>query len=195
MPILASEISLFPDHLLDIDGDAEPQRRWWALYTQSRQEKAVSRRLLSCGVPFYLPLIAKDHLIRGRRVCSYVPLFAGYVFLFGSEDERNAALTTNRVSRILQVEDQSQLRDNLRQIRRLIAAGAPLTVEERLSPGQRVRVTAGALQGLEGVVLTRRGKSRILVAIDFLQRGVSVAMESFLLEPIDHRARGNTAGR
>jgi transcriptional antiterminator RfaH len=189
MPILAPEITIHPDDLLDTDFFAPSERRWWAVYTQSRQEKVIARRLLAREVPFYLPLVAKDNLIRGRRVRSHVPLFAGYVFLFGSDDERSAALSTNRVSGILPVADQSRLHEDLRQVRRLIAARAPLTVEDRLLPGQRVRVKGGALSGLEGVVLSRRGKARILVAVDFLQRGVSVAIEDFLLEPIDGDVR------
>lgn len=195
MPILAPELSLYPDDLLQTPCEASPERRWWAIYTQSRQEKALARHLLNCKVPFYLPLVAKESLIRGRRVRSHVPLFAGYVFLFGSEDERGVAFSTNRVSRILPVEDQARLHEDLRQVRWLIDADAPLTVEERLSPGQRVRVASGALAGLEGVVLSRRGRDRILVAVDFLQRGVSVAIEDFLLEPVGNLARGDSGRR
>ena len=69
-----------------------------------------------------------------------MPLFAGYVFLFAQEEARVQALMTNRVSRILSITDQEGLYRDLKQIHHLIATDAPLTIERRLMPGQRVRV-------------------------------------------------------
>lgn len=185
MPILRKEPSIFPESLLDEEGRPERERRWRVLYTKARQEKALARELLASTVPFYLPLIAKENVMRGRRIASYIPLFTGYMFLFGDEDERLRTLQTNRISRILEVEDAGSLVYDLRQIRQLIASGAPLTVESRLEPGDRVRVKHGPFAGLEGTVLQRRGKTRLLVAVNFLQQGASVEVEDFFLEPID----------
>jgi len=185
MPIHPAETSIFPEDLLDAFAAETGQRRWQVIYTKARQEKALARELLKYEVPFYLPLVPKDHLIRGKRVRSHLPLFAGYVFLFGSEEERLRTLKTNRTSRILPVDDQAQLAHDLAQIRQLIATDAPLTVERRLTSGRRVRVKSGAMVGLEGTVLSRRGGTRLLVAVDFLQQGASVAIDDFMLEPID----------
>jgi hypothetical protein len=38
---------------------------------------------------------------------------------------------------------------------------------------------------LEGTVLVRRGKTRLIVSITFLQQGASVEVDDFNLEPID----------
>ena len=110
-------------------------RRWLALYTKSRQEKSLARELFKCGIPFYLPLVRKTNVSRGRKRTSLVPLFGGYVFLYGSEEERVRGLTTGRISRVLEVEDADQLVFDLRQLRQLIKSDAPLTVESRLSGG------------------------------------------------------------
>jgi transcriptional antiterminator RfaH len=93
-------------------------------------------------------------------------------------------MKTNRVSRLLPVGDPDRLLFDLRQLRQLIASGAPLTVESRLEPGDQVRVRHGPLAGLEGTVLTRRGKTRLLIAVDFLKQGASVEIDDFLLEPL-----------
>jgi len=184
MPILGEEPSLYPETLLDEVTAVPSERRWLVLYTKARQEKAISRDLLAYQIPFFLPLIKKTAVIRGRSVVSHVPLFAGYVFLFGSEEERVRSLTTNRVSRILTPDDSDCLLHDLRQLRRLIASNAPLTTESRLIPGNRVRVQHGPFAGLEGTVLTRRGETRLLVSINFLQQGASVEIDDYLLEPI-----------
>ena len=88
MPILATEPSLFPENLLDDFGEAGPDRRWWAVYTKSRQEKSLARQLLEMEVPFYLPLIPKTNLIRGRKFISQIPLFGSPMSLFGNDEER-----------------------------------------------------------------------------------------------------------
>ncbi len=184
MPILRKEPSIFPESLLDEEGRPEDDRRWRVLYTKARQEKALARDLLAAQVPFYLPLIAKENVFRGRRITSHIPLFTGYMFLLGDENERVRTLQTNRISRILDVEDAGSLVYDLRQVWQLIASGAPLTVESRLAPGNRVRVKHGPFAGLEGTVLQRRGKTRLLVAVNFLQQGASVEVEDFYLDPI-----------
>jgi transcriptional antiterminator RfaH len=160
-------------------------RRWLALYTKARQEKSLARELLKYKIPFYLPLVQKTSVARGRKRTSWAPLFGGYIFLFGSEEERVRTLTTNRISRILPVEDPDQLVFDLGQLCRLIAAGTPLTVESRMGPGQRVRVRQGPFAGLEGTVLKRRGQTRLLVSINFLQQGASVEIDDFMLDPFD----------
>ncbi len=185
MPILKEEPSLYPESLLDEIPIDAPGRSWYALYTKARQEKSLARELLNYKIPFYLPLVRKISVSRGRRRTSLTPLFGGYLFVFAAEEERIRALTTNRVSRVLVVDDPERLVFDLRQLRQLIAADAPLTIESRLAAGRQVRVRRGAFAGLEGTVLKRRGETRLLVSINFLQQGASVEIDDFLLEPLD----------
>lgn len=185
MSIVTPEASVYPETLLEQPTAESSSRRWWALYTKSRQEKAIARQLLGLEVPFYLPLVKKRSVCRGRRISSRVPLFPGYVFLFGTEEERVLSLTTNRISRILPVVEQVQLRKELRQLRHLIGSGAPLTVETRLCPGDYVRVRHGPFAGLEGTVLRRQGLTRLVVSINFLKQGASVEIDDVCLEPIE----------
>ncbi len=185
MPILAPETSIYPANLLEDFTQTPSDRLWWAVYTMARQEKSLARDLLEREIPFYLPLVPKDNLIRGRCVCSHIPLFSGYIFLYGTEIERVNCLTTNRVSRVLSVTEHVQLVHDLGQIQKLIEAKAPLTIERRLTAGRLVRIKKGSMAGLEGTVLARKSRTRLVVAVNFLQQGVSVEIEDFLLEPID----------
>jgi len=41
-----------------------------------------------------------------------------------------------------------------------------------------------SMQGLEGVVIERKGKERLLVAVTMLQQGVSVNLDDCIVEPI-----------
>lgn len=184
MPILDAETAVYPENLLSEMVDEPSAKRWWTVYTKARQEKAFARQLVQLTVAFYLPLVPKDHLIRGRRVKSHIPLFTGYVFVYGTEDDRRTCLTTNRVSSILPVEDQVRLSADLRRVAVLIESGAPLTVEKRLEAGSAVRIKSGPMQGLDGTVIKRRGETRLLVSVQMLQQGVSVEIDDFVLEPV-----------
>ena len=95
------------------------------------------------------------------------------------------SLASNRVLRVLPVNDGQRLIADLRQIERLIQTDVPLTAESRLQAGRKVRVRDGAFAGVEGVVLRRRGETRLLVSVNFLQQGASVEIEDFRLEPLD----------
>jgi len=184
MPILAAETSLFPDNLLLDFTATQPESYWWAVYTKARQEKSLARQLVGMGVPFYLPLIPRVANIGGRRFKSHLPLFSGYMFVYATDEQRMSTLATDRVAHMWASPSTCELTRDLQAVQSLIESGVPLTTEGRLQTGQRVRVTSGALEGLEGVVLSRRGEDRLLVSVRFLQQGVSIQIKDYLLEPI-----------
>ena len=188
MPTLAAEIDLYPSDLFDRDdwGENAEGRHWWALYTRSRREKELMRRLRALEIPFYGPTIAKrGRTPQGRVRTSFIPLFSNYVFLYGNASERYKALTTNCISRDLTVVDGVQLAFDLRQLRGMIECGAPVIPESHLEAGVRVRVRSGPLAGHEGIVLRRRGDTRLLVAVRFLQQGASVQIDECDLERLE----------
>jgi transcriptional antiterminator RfaH len=184
MPILQAEPDCFPDNLFlgETDSTATREGRgWWVLHTRPRQEKSLVRDLSHRGIPFFLPLVHHRCRIRGRVLTSYIPLFTGYVFLLGRQDERIAALATGRVVRGLDVADQDSLWSDLRQVRQLLASGAPVTLEERLVPGMTVEINGGALSGLKGKIIRVASGRRFVVEVDFIQKGASVLLDDYLL--------------
>ena len=184
MPILKAETELYPSNLLEEVAPADTDRKWWAVYTKSRQEKAIARQLKGMDVPFYLPLVPQTTMIGTRKVKSLLPLFPSYMFVFGSDVERIATLSTQRVTQMLCAVDNAVMTRDLANIRTMIEAGVPMTLESRLEPGRRVRIKKGALMGMEGTVVTRRGAERLLVAVQFLQQGVSIEINDYQLEPL-----------
>ncbi len=183
MPILDQEVNIFPEDLLATSPEPS-EAKWWALYTMSRQEKQLMRKLAAQEVPFYCPIVEKKYRSpAGRRRTSFVPLFANYVFLFGNEEARHLALSTNTISRCLEVEDGESLRQDLLSIETLITQGAPVTIESRLQPGTKVKVKSGPMRGRTGTVYQRKGVDRLLITVNFLQQGASVELSDWEVEP------------
>jgi transcriptional antiterminator RfaH len=183
MPLLPLEAFVYPPQLFERETEEEPRGAWWALHVKPRAEKALARDLLNLEHAFFLPLSKRTWRSRGRSQTSYGPLFPGYLFLQGDDGARLAALQTNRVVHALPVPDGPQLRADLARIFRLLEVGLPIAPEERLQPGMPVVLTAGPLAGLQGKVLRRDSQLRFVVEVDFIQRGASVQVEAWMLEP------------
>jgi transcriptional antiterminator RfaH len=113
-----------------------------------------------------------------------MPLFAGYIFMHGDEDARLHALETNLIARCLPVPDQRRLHQDLAHVYHLVTSEAAMTPEDRLLPGTKVEIRHGPLAGLEGTVIRRGSQLRVFVEVQFLQRGVSVEIESWMLEQV-----------
>jgi transcriptional antiterminator RfaH len=157
---------------------------WWLAHTRPRQEKAAANALRSRSVGYYLPLVTRKSLLRGRTRTARIPLFPGYLFVFGDDENRLEALKTNRLLTIDKVPDGESLRRQLVTFAELIAAGAPLVREARLVAGEQVRIRSGLFQGVEGVILRRNGKTELLIGIDYLGQGASIEVEDCNTEPV-----------
>jgi len=172
---------LFPSELFRLSPGDFP---WWVAHVRSRQEKALARHLLPLEVPFYLPQREKRARRAGRTFVSYLPLFPGYLFFRGCATERNAALKSNLIVKVLEVRDQDLLESELMQIRQLQDAGANLVPYADVVPGDAVRVTDGPFRGYLGVVLRIQGRARLLVSISMLRQSVAVEFDREVVTPV-----------
>jgi transcription antitermination factor NusG len=186
MPLLPPEAFVWPDDLLARPTPpVDTAARWWALHTRPRAEKTLARHFLGRELSFFLPLAKKRWRNRGRLFTSTSPLFPGYIFLWGDEEARVAALTTNQVAHCIRVEDQAQLHQDLARVHRLMVSGAPLTPEERIQPGDWVEITSGPLEGLQGKIIRGGKHLRFFVEVHFLQRGASVEIDAAMIRPTE----------
>lgn len=174
-----------PGSKCSVGADASDGMVWWLVYTKSRQEKRLSQQLCEMRVAHYLPVHKREAVTRGRVRLVEEPLFSGYIFLHADDAQRRKALATNRISATHPVSDGDRLRGELKQIAQAISAGARLTLEAQIEPGDWVRVRSGAYEGLEGVVLRRKNKSKLQLSVNFLKRGASLELPDCLLEVID----------
>jgi transcriptional antiterminator RfaH len=185
MPVLPLEPYTYPEALLSegplqVVGDDQ----WWVLYCRPRAEKMLARRLVRWEQGFFLPLYEQRKRSGSRTVRSHLPLFPGYVFLWGDDGARVKALETNLVSQCLRVTEQEQLHQDLQRIHRMMAAGAPISPEDRMQPGDTVEIVSGPLRGLRGKLIKRAGTCKFLVEVDFLQRGASVEFPIEMVRPV-----------
>lgn len=163
---------------------ADFQGQWWVAHTKSRNEKSLARQLVSGEVPYFLPMHWKVSKSRGRTVRSLLPLFPGYLFFCGGDDQRTEVLKTNRAANIIPVEDQTLLVQELLPIETMLKLGKTVLPHDYLQVGQKCRVTAGPLAGTVGMVVQTPNETRLVLQVDMLGQAASVEIASDMVEKL-----------
>ena len=75
-------------------------------------------------------------------------------------------------------------RPEIEAIRRVVES--PLKAEPHpfIKCGDRVRIKAGPLQGLEGVLLRKKNLCKLLLSVEMLERSVAVEVDAFMVERV-----------
>ena len=161
---------------------------WFALQTRARHEKVVVQRLSDKGVTTFLPLVRQVHRWSDRRKAVDLPLFSCYVFakLAPRTDERMRVLLLDGVLRIVGTQGRGTPipDEQIDTIRTLVEEQLPYCHHPFLKTGQRVRIRSGALDGVEGVLVSRTGERSLVISLDAIQRSLSVRIEGYDVEPI-----------
>lgn len=160
---------------------------WWVAHTRPRCEKALACDLWVRDIPTYLPLRQKMTRSRrtGRRSWSLVPVFTGYLFFNGNDDERVQALTTNRIVTVLPVADQASLVRQLRDVQTVLSRSNDVECGPKVTAGDWVRVVSGPLAGVTGRVQRALTNLRLALNVDILAQSVLVEVARDLIERID----------
>lgn len=158
---------------------------WYAACTQPRHEKTVEKFLRIREVETYLPLHRKIRSWNGRKAQIEVPLFAGYVFVRLPLDQRGKVFEHPSVHSFVSFNGRpaSMPDEEIAALRNSLAARSAEPCPF-LVAGKRIRISNGPLQGLEGTILRRKGKLRMIVSVDFLQRSIAVDLEPADLQAI-----------
>ncbi len=163
---------------------AAPDTLWHVLQTRPRQEKVLASDLAAMGIEHFLPLRTSTRHYGVRKQTSELPLFLGYVFLFGTLDQAYLADRTRRVAQIIRVVDQGQLKWELDNLRLALSGDATLDPYPYLAKGVRVEVRAGPFRGLQGIIEERGRVDRLILQIEMLGRAVGLDIDCALLEPL-----------
>ena len=165
------------------------RQQWYALAVKPRHDKAVSRTLEGKGYQTMVPLYRKRHRYSARFTETELPLFPGYVFCRFSPVTRLPIVTTPGVLQILGAGrvpipvDETEM-TSLQTALKLNHSASPFPF---LQAGQKVRITEGALAGVEGNVLSFKQCLRLVLSVTLLQRSVLLEIDSKSVMPEEVR--------
>lgn len=166
--------------------------RWYALQLRSRWESSTAALLSSKGYQTFLPLYKTVRRGSAGSKQAPPPLFPGYVFCRFNVCDRLPVLITPGVisvvsrGRIPVPVEESEIDS----IQKMVSAGMRVEPWPYLEVGQLVRIEDGALCGIEGVLTSFRGTTRIVVSISLLRRSVALEIDRSIVRPIQPRHSG-----
>ena len=150
---------------------------WFVIYTKPRHEKKISNQLANLNVTHLLPLVKKLRTWSDRKKYLDEPLFPSYVFV-KLEDSHSYFYTLEIGGVLHYVKSGKQIArvnetiiDNLR----LVTTHSPANLEvssAHIYPGKRLCISEGPFTGLNCEAIDYKGKQKILVRIELLQRSL-----------------------
>ena len=163
------------------------ETRWYAAYTRANHEKKVRDHLERTSVPSLLPLYETTRRWKDRRKRLHLPLFPGYVFVRIALADRLSVLRVPGVAHLvgfnglpcaLPDEDVQAIQDCL-------SGGHEVRPHPYLQTGRRARVKSGPFQGLVGIILRTKNRTRFVLSLESIMRSIAVELEGTELEPIE----------
>jgi transcription antitermination factor NusG len=159
------------------------------LWTHSHCETLVEQQLEARGLHPYLPTIQVWSVRAGQRRRTCVPMFPGYLFLNDVLDRPThlAVLKARGLVRLLGERWDRPAEvpaDEMEAIARVASSRLSTLAHPYLREGRRVRIVAGPLAGVEGVLSEVRGERGLfVVSVHLLQRSVAVQVDCTQVEP------------
>ena len=166
------------------------QACWYAVHTRSNFEQRAAGELGSRGFDVYFPAYEEIHQWKDRKKTVAVPLFPGYVFVRIALVERVRVLSAPGVAYLVGTRGEpAPLADGeIEPLRDCLSHSLRAEPIPYLSAGSRVRVVAGPLSGLEGVIVRRDGGTRFVVSIDLIMRAIAINVDGLDLELVGSSA-------
>jgi transcription antitermination factor NusG len=165
---------------------------WYAVHTRHQHEKLVAERLLNKGFEVFLPLYTEVRQWRDRTKRLELPLFSCYVFLRGDMDRQLPIVTTPGVHGMLATGGKLSgiPEEEIEAVRSVVENRVNVEPYPFLNCGDLVRVKSGALNGLEGFLVRKKGQTRLVVSVSLLERSIAVEVDVSAVE----RVAGSQAG-
>jgi transcription antitermination factor NusG len=164
---------------------AHLEPRWYAAYTCANHEKRVAEQLRERCIEYFLPLYECVRRWKDRRVNLQTPLFPGYIFVRVALRDRLCVLQTPGVVLLVSFAGQPAplSQEEILAIRNCLSYRLAVEPHPYLRAGRRVQVKNGPLQGLEGIVVRRKNRSRFVLSFELLQRSVAIEINVMDLQP------------
>lgn len=168
----------------------EEQKKWYAVYVNSRAEKKVAELLLSKGIEAYVPLVSTLRQWSDRKKKVELVLLNGYVFIRIDAKEQEQVLQTRGVVAFVRLSGQrAAIPDvEIERLKQLTALGYQLDAEKagyKYKEGEKVKITSGVLRNLEGVIIENKEGRWLDVMLESIGQSIRVKLPADVLTPLD----------
>ena len=174
------------DEAAALPADVLLQAAWYAAYTLAHHEKRVAQQLDERNIQSFLPTYRSVRRWKDRRKVLYLPLIPSYVFVQMSTQNRLDLLRLPGVLGVVSFQGRPAPVSSaeIENLRRGSTGSSALHPHPYLKAGRSVRIRAGSMAGVEGILVRKRDSARVVLSISLLQRSVSIDIDEADVEPI-----------
>lgn len=167
---------------------------WFALRVWSHHEKSVAAQLEAKEFKVFLPLYSSKRRWADRWKTLHLPLFPGYVFCQFDAARRTRVLATSGLIEIVRFGSElAPIKTiEIEAIQRIVDSPLAVTPYPRMAAGERVAISGGPLNGLEGTLMEVRRGLRLVVSVEMLQRSVLVEIDREWVIPCEQRKNASS---
>lgn len=170
---------------------------WFAVRVRSNREQVVSIHLRDRGFEQYSPSYTVTSFWSDRKKLVDRFLFPGYVFCRLNPSDRLPVLSVPGVVGLVGYGKQPAVipEVEMHRVRTMVDSGLPVMPWPYLASGDFVLVERGPLTGVEGILQSVKGKHRIVISFNLLQRSVSAEIDRGWVRPIKNLSSALSAAR
>lgn len=167
-------------------------RGWYALHTQYHHEKMVAGSLAAKGFTVFLPLYSERRQWKDRIKVISLPLFSCYVFIREGLERNLEVVRTGGVHGFVCRAGLPALipPQEIEHIRQVVDRCARIEPHPFIKCGDRVRVKAGPLEGIAGILVRKKNFCRLVLTVELLGKSAAVEVDASLVERIGSRSVG-----
>jgi transcription antitermination factor NusG len=168
------------------DGGHAVTSEWYAVQTRPRHEKRVAAEIKAKAMEGFLPVhCCRNRWKNGVLAEVELPLFPCYLFVKFPQTERLRVLQIPGVIGFaVSSSHPTPLQQSEVDALRVLSVVCHAQPHPFLKSGDRVRIVAGPLVGMEGVLVRRAHELRVVLSLDFIMRSVAVEISEFDVEPL-----------
>lgn len=149
--------------------------RWFALRTRARHEKVVRNQLAVQGCEPLLPTLTRLSQWKDRRKEIEAPLFPGYCFARFAWADRLVVQKTLGVVEIVGGASPSVIPDlEIFALKTLMSSTLRYDAHPYLREGMLVEVVRGPLEGMQGILVRKEKRHRLVIAVHLIQKAAVV---------------------
>jgi transcriptional antiterminator NusG len=159
---------------------------WYALYTRSRHEKFLAEELRKKNIETFLPLRKISRQWSDRKTTIEEPLFGGYLFVHIPLINQSSVLNVKGAVHLIGSKNApvEVPEKDISAIKAFIENEIRIDPFPYLKIGQLVRVHSGPFKGVEGFIVRKDKRCRLVISFDLIMNSVSIEIDEACVEPI-----------
>ena len=165
--------------------NSQTSYNWYVVYTYPKAERKVDKKLREIGVITFLPLHKVVRQWSDRKKKLEVPLFPNYVFVYTPHRDRFKVFQVDEVVRFVSFGGQPAIiaEATIDSLKKMLQGDIEVSNEE-FREGSIVKINQGQFAGVEGILIRKNGRKRLLVEIEVLRTCISVDIGADSIEAI-----------